>query len=41
VCDSTRETIRFSAAQIGPTGAFSLRATDAAGNAVETPVPAP
>jgi hypothetical protein len=41
VCDGTRETIRFLAAKMGPTGAFSLRATDAAGNAIETPVPTP
>jgi hypothetical protein len=41
VCDSTRETFRFPASRISAAGTWSLRATDAAGNAVEAPVPSP
>jgi hypothetical protein len=41
VCDAPRETFRFPAPQAAPGSAWSLRATDAAGNSVETPAPAP
>jgi hypothetical protein len=41
VCAGTREAFRFSASQLSASGTWSLRATDAAGNAVESPVPAP
>ncbi len=41
VCDGTRETFRFPATHLGASGPWSLRATDAAGNAAETPVPSP
>jgi hypothetical protein len=41
VCDGNRETFRFAAAAVSTAGTWSLRATDGAGNAVETPVPAP
>jgi hypothetical protein len=41
VCDGPRESFKFDAAQVASAGTWSLRATDAAGNAVETPVPAP
>jgi hypothetical protein len=41
VCDNVRETFQIPAAQIGPGGSWSLRATDAAGNAFEAPVPGP
>jgi hypothetical protein len=41
VCDNKRETFRFPAQRAAQDEAWSLKATDAAGNAVETPVPAP
>jgi hypothetical protein len=41
VCDNTEETFRFPSDKAAPSDALSLRATDAAGNVVETPVPAP
>ena len=41
VCDSTQETFRFLVTQPAPSDALTLRATDVAGNAAETPVPAP
>ncbi len=41
VCDNTRETFRFPAPRAAQSEAWSLKATDAAGNAVETPVPTP
>jgi len=41
VSDGRRETYRIPTAQLAGRGPWSLRATDAAGNAVETPVPAP
>jgi hypothetical protein len=39
VCDGLRETFRFPAALVTGSGTWTLRATDAAGNAVESPVP--
>jgi sugar lactone lactonase YvrE len=41
VCDGPRETFRLSAADAGPAAARTLRATDAAGNSAEAPVPSP
>ena len=41
VCDSTRESFRFPAPRASHNEAWSLKATDTAGNVVETPVPAP
>jgi hypothetical protein len=41
VCDNTRETFRFAAPKGAQSDVFSLRAVDVAGNAVESPVPAP
>lgn len=41
VCDGRHEEFRFEAAQLEVSGTWSLRATDAAGNAVEAPVPGP
>jgi len=41
VCDGRREVFRISAADAGPAGARTLRATDAAGNTAEEPVPKP
>ena len=40
VCDDTRESFRIPVARLQG-DAWSLRATDAAGNAFEAPVPAP
>jgi hypothetical protein len=39
VCDNTRETFRFPVPRGAPGEAWSLKATDAAGNAVEAPAP--
>jgi hypothetical protein len=39
VCDGVRETFRFPATLVTGSGTWTLRATDAAGNAVEAPVP--
>jgi hypothetical protein len=41
VCDGRHEEFRFAAAQLEGDGPWSLKATDAAGNAVEAPVPEP
>ena len=41
VCDSLRESFRIGSSQAGRGGERSLRALDSAGNAAETPVPAP
>ena len=41
VCDGRHEEFRFEAAQLEGGGAWILKATDAAGNAVEAPVPGP
>ena len=40
VCDNARESFRIAVARLG-SDAWTLRATDAAGNAFEAPVPAP
>jgi sugar lactone lactonase YvrE len=41
VCDSRRETFALSANDLGAPGTRLLRATDAAGNTAETPIPTP
>lgn len=41
VCDGNRESFRLPASEAGAVGRRILRATDAAGNAFEAPVPAP
>jgi hypothetical protein len=41
VCDGKRESFHLSAEDAGPAGARTLRATDAAGNSADAPVPAP
>jgi sugar lactone lactonase YvrE len=41
VCDNTIERFRIRAPHSAPSDAWTLRATDAAGNAAEIPVPAP
>jgi hypothetical protein len=41
VCDNTKESFRFPAPRAGQAEAWSLKATDAAGNAFEASVPAP
>lgn len=41
VCDNTRETFRFPAPRAAKDEVWSLKATDAAGNAAETPVATP
>ena len=41
VCDNPSETFRFSVPRPAPTDAWTLRATDLAGNAAEVQVPAP
>ena len=39
VCDNRKESFRFAAPRSGSDEAWTLRATDQAGNVVETPVP--
>lgn len=41
VCDNTRETFRFTVPKAASNDGWSLRAVDVAGNAAESPVPAP
>jgi hypothetical protein len=41
VCDNTKETFRFPTPRSGQDEPWSLKATDAAGNAAETPAPLP